>query len=96
MRLPVDERWLSTRKPTLRSEELSVIEFIKTHWLLFLTNFTYNHHRHNFCDACKYFDAAYFVAIGLFHSEETGESYKEPCFTSIYAPTEKMCAVQSF
>ena len=36
VQLPVDERWLSTRKPARRSEELSVIELIKTHWLLFL------------------------------------------------------------
>jgi hypothetical protein len=35
VRLPVDERWLAARKPTRRNEELSVIEFIKTHWLLF-------------------------------------------------------------
>ena len=34
-RLPVDERWLSTRQPMRRNEELFVIEFIKTHWLWF-------------------------------------------------------------
>ncbi len=34
VRLPVDERWLTTRKPTQRNEELFVIEFIKTHWIL--------------------------------------------------------------
>ena len=34
-RLPVDERRLATREPMRRNEELSVIEFIKTHWLLF-------------------------------------------------------------
>ena len=28
--------WLPTRKPTRRNEKLFVIEFIKTHWLLFL------------------------------------------------------------
>ena len=35
VRLPVDERWLATQKSTRRNEKLSVIEFIKTHWLLF-------------------------------------------------------------
>ena len=35
MQLPVDERWLATRKPTRRNEELFVIEFIKIHWMLF-------------------------------------------------------------
>ena len=33
--LPVDERRLATREPAQRNEELFVIEFIKTHWLLF-------------------------------------------------------------
>ena len=35
VRLLVDERRLVTREPTRRNEELFVIEFIKTHWLLF-------------------------------------------------------------
>lgn len=35
-RLPADERWLATQEPTRKNEELSVIEFIKTHWLLLL------------------------------------------------------------
>ncbi|RKU32285.1 hypothetical protein C6496_24230 [Candidatus Poribacteria bacterium] len=36
VRLPVDERRLATQEPARRNEELSVIEFIKTHWLWFL------------------------------------------------------------
>ena len=35
VQLPVDERWLATRKSARRNEKLSVIEFIKAHWLLF-------------------------------------------------------------
>ncbi len=35
-RLPADERWLATQEPTRKNEKLSVIEFIKTHWLLLL------------------------------------------------------------